>query len=112
MNFPTASLTKNDKKANIFILSVSAIVFLAVVVLHELNLKIQVDFDPHIFAKFNAIINGSVSLLLLLGLFFVKSKKYHLHKRVMNLSIVLSVLFLLSYIAHHLLAESTVFGGE
>ena len=90
MNFPTASLTKNDKKANIFILSVSAIVFLAVVVLHELNLKIQVDFDPHIFAKFNAIINGSVSLLLLLGLFFVKSKKYHLHKRVMNLSIVLS----------------------
>ena len=85
MNFPTASLTKNDKKANIFILSVSAIVFLAVVVLHELNLKIQVDFDPHIFAKFNAIINGSVSLLLLLGLFFVKSKKYHLHKRVMNL---------------------------
>ena len=75
MNFPTASLTKNDKKANIFILSVSAIVFLAVVVLHELNLKIQVDFDPHIFAKFNAIINGSVSLLLLLGLFFVKSKK-------------------------------------
>ena len=74
MNFPTASLTKNDKKANIFILSVSAIVFLAVVVLHELNLKIQVDFDLHIFAKFNAIINGSVSLLLLLGLFFVKSK--------------------------------------
>ena len=41
MNFPTASLTKNDKKANIFILSVSAIVFLAVVVLHELNLKIK-----------------------------------------------------------------------
>ena len=75
-------------------------------------MKIQVDFDHHIFAKFNAIINGSVSLLLLLGLFFVKSKKYHLHKRVMNLSIVLSVLFLLSYIAHHLLAESTVFGGE
>ena len=112
MNFPVASLTKNDKKANIFILSVSAVVFLAVVVLHELNLNIEVDFDPHIFAKFNAIINGTVSFLLISGLFFVKSKKYHLHKRVMNLSIILSVLFLLSYIAHHLLAESTVFGGE
>ena len=80
-------------------------------VLHELNLKIQVDFDPHIFAKFNAIINGTVSLLLILGLLFVKSKKYHLHKRVMNLSIIMSVLFLLSYIAHHLLAESTIFAG-
>tara|TARA_B110000305_G_C19250031_1_gene544281 strand:- start:330 stop:878 length:549 start_codon:yes stop_codon:yes gene_type:complete len=111
MNLPVAFLTKNDKKANIFILSVSAVVFLAVIVLHELNLKIKVAFDPHIFAKVNAIINGTVAFLLTLGLLFVKSKKYHLHKRVMNLSIILSVLFLLSYIAHHLLAESTIFGG-
>ena len=111
MSFPTASLTKNDKKANIVIISVSLIVFLAVIVLHELKLKINVNFDPHIFAKLNAYINGTVSILLVLGLFFVKSKKYFLHKRVMNLSILLSVLFLLSYIAHHLLAESTEFGG-
>jgi len=72
MSLPSAYLTKDDKKANIFILSVSAVVFLAVVVLHELNLKIQVNFNPHIFAKFNAVINGTVSLLLILGLFFCK----------------------------------------
>lgn len=112
MSFPSASLTKNDKRASIFILSVSLIVFLAVVILHELKLKIDVNFDPHIFAKLNAYINGIVSILLILGLVFVKSKKYILHKKVMNLSIILSVLFLLSYIAHHLLAESTNFGGE
>ena len=112
MNFPSASLTKNDKRANILIFSVSAVVFLAVVILHELKLKIDVNFDPHIFAKLNALINGIVSILLILGLFFVKFKKYILHKRVMNLSIILSVLFLLSYIAHHLLAESTEFKGE
>ena len=112
MNLPEPSLTKNHKKANIFIISVSAIVFLTVVILHELNLKIQVNFDPHIFAKLNALINASVSILLILGLVFVKSKKYMLHKRVMNLAIILSVFFILSYIAHHLLAESTVFGGE
>ena len=112
MSYPSASLTKNDKKANVVIISVSLIVFLAVIVLHELKLKINVNFDPHIFAKLNAYINGTVSILLVLGLLFVKSKKYLLHKRVMNLSILLSVLFLLSYIAHHLLAESTEFGGE
>ena len=66
MSLPSAYLTKDDKKANIFILSVSAVVFLAVVVLHELNLKIQVNFNPHIFAKFNAVINGTVSLLSLI----------------------------------------------
>lgn len=112
MSLPSAYLTKNDKKANIFIISVSAIIFLTVVILHELNLKIEVNFDPHIFAKFNALINASVSILLISGLVFVKTKKYMLHKRVMNLSIILSVFFILSYIAHHLLAESTVFGGE
>ena len=112
MNFPSAYLTKNDKKANVFIISVSAVVFIAVIILHELKLKIEVDFNPHLFAQFNAIINGTVSLLLILGLVFVKLKKYIMHKRVMNLSILLSVLFLLSYIAHHLLAESTEFKGE
>ena len=30
----------------------------------------------------------------------------------MNLAIILSLLFLLSYIAHHILAESTSFGKE
>ena len=35
-----------------------------------------------------------------------------MHKRVMNLSILLSVLFLLSYVAHHLLADSTEFKSE
>ena len=93
MNFPSAYLTKNDKRANIFIISVSLIVFLAVIILHELKLKIDVNFDPHIFAKLNAYINGTVSILLVLGLFFVKSKKYFLHKRVMSLSIILSVLY-------------------
>ena len=111
MSLPSASFSKNDKKDNIFIISVSAIVFLTVTILHELNLKIEVNFDPHIFAKLNALINGIVSMLLILGLFLVKSKKYMFHKRVMNLSIILSVLFILSYIAHHLLAESTIFLG-
>ena len=76
MSLPSAYLTKNDKKANIFIISVSAIIFLTVVILHELNLKIKVNFDPHIFAKFNALINASVSILLISGLVFVKTKKY------------------------------------
>ena len=112
MNYPIASLSKNDKKANIFIWAVSAVVFVAVVVLHELKIEVDLGFDPHIFAQLNAIINGTVALLLILGLFLVKSKKFMAHKRVMNLSIILSVLFLLSYIAHHILADSTTFGGE
>ena len=112
MNYPIATFTKNDKKANLFIWAVSAIVFVAVVILHELKIEVDLGFDPHIFAQLNALINGLVASLLIIGLFLVKSKKFAAHKKIMNFSIILSVLFLLSYIAHHILADSTKFGGE
>jgi putative membrane protein len=83
-----------------------------VVLLHELKIKVDLGFDVHIFAQINAIINGTVASLLLLGLYFVKAKKYVLHKKVMNLAILLSLLFLLSYIAHHILADSTSFNEQ
>ena len=104
MSYPSASLKKDDKKANILIWTVSAVVFAAVVILHELKIEVDLGFDPHFFARLNAIINGSVATLLILGLYLVKSKNFMAHKRVMNLSIILSVVFLVSYIAHHILA--------
>lgn len=110
MNYPLASLSKNDKKANIIIWAISIVVFLAVVVLHEIKIDIDLGFNPHIFAEFNALINGTVAILLILGLIFIKAKKYMMHKRIMNLSIILSVLFLLSYIAHHVFAGNAIFG--
>ena len=58
----------------------------------------------------NAIINSMVAVLLLAGLFAVKQQKYVVHKKIMLTAISLSVLFLLSYIAHHLLAGDTRYG--
>ena len=107
----TAAWKKNDKKAKTLIFSFSMIVFAAIVFLGRANLKIQVGFNPHIFATLNAIINSTVSVLLLAGFLAVRMKKYLLHKRIMLTSIVLSSLFLVSYICHHLLAGETKFGG-
>lgn len=104
------SWKKNDTKARVLIYTVSAIVFATVVVLSRVTLKLNWDFDVHIFAVANAIINSLVALLLLVGLIYIKQKKYILHKKIMLTAIVLSVLFLLSYIAHHLLAGDTKFG--
>lgn len=105
-------LNKNDKKANIIIMLVSLVVFAAVVVLSRVELKIDLPFNPHVFATVSAIINSCVAVLLLVGLISAKQKKYQLHKTIMMIAIVLSVLFLLSYIAHHLLTGETRFGGE
>ena len=105
-------LQKNDKKARLLILSFSAIVFLAVAALGRVQLKVNLGFDVHLFAKANAIINSLVAFLLVIALVAVKQKKYQLHKQLMMTAMVLSVLFLLSYICHHLFAGETKFGGD
>lgn len=108
----TPSFKKNDSKAKTFIYVVSAVVFAAVVILNRIQLQVSLPFNPHVFATANAFINSLVAVLLLAGLVTAKQKNYALHKKIMLAAILLSVLFLLSYIAHHLFAGETKFGGE
>ena len=107
-----ASIKKNDRLARQLIYVVSFVVFAVVVSLNRIQLDIDGDFDIHVFARINAVINTIVSFLLLAGLLSVKQGKYLLHKKIMGTAILFSVLFLVSYIAHHLLAGDTKFGGE
>ena len=105
-------LQKNDRRAKTLIFTVSFIVFAAVTILGKYNLagKISLPFDEHIFATINAFINATVAILLVAGLMAVKNKNLQIHKKIMLLALVLSVLFLVSYIGHHLLAGETAFG--
>lgn len=103
---------KNDRKARLLIGVFSFVVFAAVVVLGRVKLEINAGFDVHIFAKVNAVINSAVAVLLAAALIAIKQRKALLHKRLMMSAMILSILFLVSYIAHHLLAGETTFGGE
>ncbi|MEO5984689.1 MAG: DUF420 domain-containing protein [Ferruginibacter sp.] len=103
-------MQKNDSRARIFIFTVSVIVFIAVFILSKVELKTGLHFNVHVFALANAVINSIVSVLLLIGLFSVRQGRYKQHRNVMFAAILLSLLFLLSYIAHHLLAGETKFG--
>jgi putative membrane protein len=107
-----AVLKKNDKKARWLIGIFSFVVFAVIVALGKIKSGIQVSFDPHVFAQINAVINSIVAVLLVAALVSVKQKKYLLHKRLMLTAMILSIIFLLSYIAHHLLAGETKFGGS
>lgn len=103
-------LAKNDRKANWLIIGSSLVVFILVGYLTRVEIKVDLGFDIHIFAMINAIINSMVAILLVAGLIAVKQQKYLLHKRIMLLALVLSVIFLVSYICHHVLAGDTYFG--
>lgn len=104
-------LIKNDRRARTLIVLASVIVFMAVVILGRVQVPVGGAFNVHIFAKFNAIINSLVSLLLIVGLITVKNGNYKLHKKIMLSAMILSMLFLISYICHHLFAGDTKFGG-
>ena len=103
-------LQKNDSKAKWFIWIVSIVVFIAVALLSKIKVEVNPGFNVHVFAKLNAIINTVVAVLLIVGLMNAKHGKYETHKRIMLAAIVLSVLFLVSYICHHLLSGDTRFG--
>ncbi|ANI90245.1 hypothetical protein A9P82_13660 [Arachidicoccus ginsenosidimutans] len=107
-----AAIQKNDKKAKWLIGIVSAVIFGAVVVLdrHIIHPTFTL-FDVRYFALANAVINTLVTICLLAALWAVKRKKFELHRNFMFAAIILSVLFLLSYICHHLFAGDTVYGG-
>jgi len=103
-------LKKNDKLAYILIGVFSVVVFVVVTFLSKFTLDVELPFDKHIFALINAVINSAVAILLIAGLIAIKQKNYTLHKSIMLTAMVLSLLFLVTYIAHHLLAGEAKFG--
>ena len=64
---------------------------------------------------FNAILNSSCTILLLLGWIAIKMRLVTLHKIVMLLALAVSMIFLSSYLFYHFVvleAEPMRFGGE
>jgi putative membrane protein len=107
-----ATIRKNDKLAKSLIWIFSLVIFFTITVLGRVKINVDLGFDTHLFAKANAFINASVSILLVLGMIAVKRRSYLMHKRFMFAALILSVIFLLSYVCHHLFTGETKYGGE
>jgi putative membrane protein len=107
-----ASIKKNDKQAFWLISIFSIVVFAVVVLISNFKLQVHLGFNVHIFATINAIINSLIAVLLIVALVAVKKGNYLLHKKFMTAALIMSILFLVSYIAHHLLAGEAKFGDS
>ncbi len=105
-----ASLKKNDRNAHILIWIFSAIVFALILYTERIKLDVELPFNPHVFATLSATVNSAVAILLVVALYYVKQKKYELHKKLMMATMVLSIFFLVFYIAHHLFSGPTLYG--
>ena len=102
--------TAKEKKFNRLINIVSVLVPLVVTILFFIKIPVEkpLSFLPPIYAS----INGLTAIFLVVAVLAIKKGNRKLHSRLMSLCILLSLLFLLMYIAYHLTSESTKFGGE
>ncbi|WP_035464378.1 DUF420 domain-containing protein [Algoriphagus vanfongensis] len=107
------SMLQNEAKVKNWIIAISIVIPVAVAVLLFMPQKLDVGADwvyflPHL----NAVMNSAASIALILGLVFVKQKKYSYHGATMSVAFGLGAIFLISYVIYHGAAESTTFGGE
>ena len=96
-------------KYSIWIKIISVTIPLVVAILFNVRIDYELPiFLPPIYATINAL----TSVLLVLALMAIKSKKIQLHQRLMQTCIFLSLVFLVMYIAYHMTTNPTPFGGE
>lgn len=73
---------------------------------------IKHSLDLGFFPKFHAILNSLVAFCILLGFYFIKSKKISAHRATMLSAFLLSTVFLVSYVTYHALADGSTKYGD
>ena len=103
-------MVSKEKKFNKLIGAVSIIIPIVVALLFMVKIPnvARLSFLPPIYAT----INGITAILLLVAVWAIKNGKQTLHQNLMTTNIVLSLLFLVMYIAYHMTSDSTSYGGE
>ncbi len=89
------------------IIALSIIIPIVVAVLFKVKIAdADLSFLPHIYATINAV----TAILLVVALVAIKQKKIKAHETVIKICMVLSVLFLVCYVAYHMTSDPTLYG--
>lgn len=74
--------------------------------------QVDLGVDLSLFPKFHAILNSMATVLLLAGLYFIKNRQINAHKAMMFAALLVSAVFLVSYVIYHSLSTPTSYGGD
>lgn len=110
MNFELEQKSETEYKAlRKWVIVISIIIPLAVAGLFGIKIEgIDFSFLPPIYAGINAV----TAALLISALVAIKQKNLNWHRIFIHTSLVLSVLFLVAYVAYHMTSESTAYKGD
>ena len=89
------------------IIALSIVIPVVVAVLFKVKIAdTDLSFLPSIYAGINAV----TAVLLVVALVAIKQKKIKAHETVIKICMVLSVLFLVCYVAYHMTSDPTLYG--
>jgi putative membrane protein len=72
--------------------------------------KIYPGFDTHNLPLFHAVLNSTTAILLLASLYFIKNRWVRAHRAANLTAVVLSTIFLISYVIYHSSNPSVKYG--
>src|SRR5580693_3773554 len=93
----------------IVIISVAIPAAVAIILLVP-GIKINFGFNTKALPLFHALLNSTTAILLLASLYFIKNKQIKAHKTANLIAVVLSTIFLVSYVIYHSSNPSIKFG--
>ena len=102
--------TLKEKRFNRYITAISIVIPVVVAALFGIRIPNvePLSFLPPVYAS----INGLTAVLLVLAVIAIRNGNQRLHQNLMTTCIVLSLLFLVMYVAYHMTSDSTPYGGE
>jgi putative membrane protein len=99
------------KKLDIAAYILSAIVIGLVIAMRPAE-RFEVGFDTMWMPGFNAAINTLAAICLIFAFYFIKQKNIGMHRNMIMVAMVLSVIFLLVYVLYHFTTPETSYCKE
>jgi putative membrane protein len=100
-----------EKSYTLPIITISIAIPMAVAYLVlGLKTKVNLGFNTSSLPLFHAILNSTTAILLLASLYFVKNRRVHAHRIANLVAVVLSAVFLISYVIYHSSNPSVKYG--
>lgn len=87
------------KKLNTIAWVLSTLILLVVVFMRKIHFDVDVDF--RFLPAFHSAVNALCGVVLIIAYIQIRKKNIEAHKKLMSLAMILSAVFLISYVVYH-----------
>ncbi|MEM8525990.1 MAG: DUF420 domain-containing protein [Bacteroidota bacterium] len=98
------------KRLNVFAWIVTVVVLVLIGLMRRVSIDLPEGWNLHFLVPFHATVNALTAIALIIALIFIKQRKFVAHRNMMTTALVLSAVFLLSYVAYHFTSDPTIYG--